>query len=92
MMVVEMGSDENQDFISALPNEVLTFILSKLRADEAVRCNILLRRWLGLWKKAPHIEFIAKHMIRPVTQLLHSRGSIINPRFFSLSIYAKRSF
>ncbi|WJX71746.1 hypothetical protein P8452_55705 [Trifolium repens] len=46
MMAVEMGSDENQDFISALPNEVLTVILSKLRVDEAVRCNILSKRWL----------------------------------------------
>ncbi|WJX72443.1 hypothetical protein P8452_56327 [Trifolium repens] len=64
-MVLEMGSDENRDFISALPNEILTFILSKLRVDEAVRCNILSKRWLGLWKKAPHIEFNAKHMIRP---------------------------
>ncbi|MCI25408.1 F-box protein [Trifolium medium] len=46
MMAVEMGSDEKQDFISELPNEVLTFILSKLRVDEAVRCNILSKRWL----------------------------------------------
>ncbi|WJX72444.1 hypothetical protein P8452_56327 [Trifolium repens] len=46
MMVLEMGSDENRDFISALPNEILTFILSKLRVDEAVRCNILSKRWL----------------------------------------------
>jgi hypothetical protein len=67
MMAVEMGSDENQDFISALPNEVLTFILSKLHVDEAMRCNILSKRQLGLWKKASHIEFNAKHMIRPVT-------------------------
>ncbi|XP_045802763.1 putative F-box protein At1g67390 [Trifolium pratense] len=77
MRDVEMGSDEKQDFISELPNEVLTFILSKLRVDEAVRCNILAKRWLGLWKKAPHIEFNGKHMIRPVTQLLHSRESTI---------------
>jgi hypothetical protein len=82
MMVLEMGSDENRDFISALPNEILTFILSKLRVDEAVRCNILSKRWLGLWKKAPHIEFNAKHMIRPVTQLLHSRESIITQDSF----------
>ncbi|GAU32259.1 hypothetical protein TSUD_53870 [Trifolium subterraneum] len=84
MMVVDMGSDEKQDFISELPNEVLTFILTKLRVDEAVRCNILSKRWLGLWKKAPHIEFNAKHMIRPITQLLHSRESIItqDPFFY----------
>ncbi|WJX66849.1 hypothetical protein P8452_51359 [Trifolium repens] len=67
MIDVKMGSDENQDFISALPNEVLTFILSKLHVDETVRCNILSKRWLGLWKKAPHIEFNAKHMIRPLS-------------------------
>ncbi|PNX78595.1 F-box protein at1g80960-like protein [Trifolium pratense] len=46
MRDVEMGSDEKRDFISELPNEVLTFILSKLRVDEAVRCNILAKRWL----------------------------------------------
>jgi hypothetical protein len=82
MMAVEMGSDENQDFISALPNEVLTVILSKLRVDEAVRCNILSKRWLGLWKIAPHIEFNEKHMIRPVTQLFHSRELIITQDSF----------
>jgi hypothetical protein len=67
MMVVEMGNYENQYFISTLPNEILTFILSKLCVDEVVRCNILSKSWLGLWKKAPYIGFNAKHMIRPVT-------------------------
>jgi hypothetical protein len=70
-------SDEKQDFINKLPNEFLTFILSKLQVDEAVRCNILSKRWVGLWKQAHHIEFNAKHMIKPMTQLLHSRESII---------------
>jgi len=34
-------SDEKQDFINKFPNDVLTFILSILQVDEAVRCNIL---------------------------------------------------
>jgi len=67
-------SNDKQDFINKLPNDVLTFILSKLQVDEAVRCNILSKRWLGLWKQAHHVEFNAKHLIKPMTQLLH-KGS-----------------
>jgi hypothetical protein len=76
-------NDEKQDFINKLPNDVLTFILSKLQVDEAVRCNILSKRWVGLWKQAHHVEFNAKHMIKPLTQLLH-KGS------FDLSPYMKK--
>jgi hypothetical protein len=34
MKDVKMESDKNQDFISELPDEILTFILSKLCVDE----------------------------------------------------------
>lgn len=80
-----MESDEIQDFINKLPNDILAYILSKLQVDEAVRCNILSKRWVGLWKQSPHIEFNAKHMIKPMTQLLHTKeslkhqDSILNP-------------
>lgn len=70
---------ENQDFISKLPDDLLAIILSKLQVDEAVRCNILSKRWLGLWKQTPHMEFNARSMIKPLTQLLYSRESLTNP-------------
>jgi len=34
-------SDKKQYFINKLPNDALTFILSKLQVVEDVRCNIL---------------------------------------------------
>ncbi|KAJ1434417.1 Leucine-rich repeat domain superfamily [Sesbania bispinosa] len=80
-----LRNDESGDLISKLPDEILTMILSKLHIDEAVRCNVLSKRWEGLWKQTSHIEFDAKHMIMPMAQLLHSRarlpppGSVLSP-------------
>lgn len=87
--------EENQGFINRLPDDILSFILSKLRIDEAVRCNILSKRWVGLWKKTLHVEFNAKYMIRPITQLQYSREShiinspdfILNPLFMQKGVY-----
>jgi len=62
-------SDKKQYFINKLPNDVLTFILSKLQVDEDVRCNILSKRWVGLWKQARHIEFNSKHVIKPLNSM-----------------------
>ncbi|KAK2421471.1 F-box protein [Trifolium repens] len=73
MMAVEMGSDENQDFISALPNEVLTFILSKLHVDEAMRCNIISKRQLG---PQPSFAPLSKDLLQK-TESCERRGSVL---------------
>lgn len=68
-----MGMDEKPDLISTLPDNVLSYILSFLSIDEAVRSGVLSSRWKNLWRETSHVEFDGKKMIRPLTQLLHSR-------------------
>ncbi|KAJ1423445.1 Leucine-rich repeat domain superfamily [Sesbania bispinosa] len=57
------------DFISRLPDEVLSSIISLLPIDEGVRTSILSKRWTSVWKKTPHLDFDAKRMIYPLTGL-----------------------
>ncbi|XP_057444065.1 F-box protein At1g80960-like [Lotus japonicus] len=76
-----LKAEEKRDFISKLPDEILSIIISYLHVDEAVRCNVLSKRWEGMWKLAPHMEFDAKHMIKPLSQLLHKRKSHKLPCF-----------
>ncbi|RDY11759.1 F-box protein, partial [Mucuna pruriens] len=72
---------ESPDFIRNLPDEIIITILSKLCIDEAVRCDVLSKRWKDLWKETPHIEFNTKHMVKPLTQLLQSRKPRTDPDF-----------
>ncbi|XP_027342966.1 F-box protein At1g80960-like [Abrus precatorius] len=80
-----MGTEVVADFISNLPNEILIIILSKLRIDESVRCGVLSKRWLGLWKHTLHIEVDMRYMIKPITQLLQARKPRTLPDFNTLS-------
>ncbi|KAK7358173.1 hypothetical protein VNO77_00097 [Canavalia gladiata] len=57
-----MKIDINGDFINNLSDEILINILSKLRIDETVRCDVLSKRWFGLWKQTSHMEFDVRHM------------------------------
>ncbi|KAJ1430323.1 Leucine-rich repeat domain superfamily [Sesbania bispinosa] len=61
--------EEPSDFISRLPDEVLTSIISLLPIDEGVRTSILSKRWTSVWKKTPHLDFDAKHLIYPLIGL-----------------------
>ncbi|XP_019462894.1 PREDICTED: F-box protein At1g80960-like [Lupinus angustifolius] len=71
----EMRSDEKTDFTKSVPDDVLSYILSFLSIDEAVRSCILSKKWKNLWKNTSHIEFNSTKMIRPLSQLLLSRES-----------------
>ncbi|KAK7324458.1 hypothetical protein VNO77_28018 [Canavalia gladiata] len=79
-----MKTDTNGDFINNLPDEILVNILSKLRIDEAVRCDVLSKRWFGLWKQTSHMEFDVRHMVNPLTKLLQSREARTVPDFNTL--------
>ncbi|CAL5029810.1 unnamed protein product [Urochloa decumbens] len=47
-----------KDRISSLPDDVLLFVLARLRsAREAARTGVLSRRWLDLWKQLPELSF-----------------------------------
>ncbi|KAJ1430317.1 Leucine-rich repeat domain superfamily [Sesbania bispinosa] len=61
--------EEPPDFISRLPDEVLSSIISFLPIDEGVKTSILSKRWTSVWKKTPHLDFDAKRMIYPLTGL-----------------------
>ncbi|KAK7324461.1 hypothetical protein VNO77_28021 [Canavalia gladiata] len=80
-----MKGDENRDFISSLPNEILIIILSKLRIDEAVRSEVLSKRWLNLWRQISHIEIDAKHLVKPLAQIFQSREPRTLPNLNSIA-------
>ncbi|KAK7324460.1 hypothetical protein VNO77_28020 [Canavalia gladiata] len=74
-----MKDELDQDMISNLPSAILIIILSKLRIDEAVRCGILSKRWLRLWKQTSHLEFDLKYTVKPLQQVLLSRKPRVVP-------------
>ncbi|KAJ1423442.1 Leucine-rich repeat domain superfamily [Sesbania bispinosa] len=49
--------EKPSDFISRLPDEVLSSIISLLPIDEGERTSILSKRWTSVWKKTPHLDF-----------------------------------
>jgi len=59
------------DRISALPDVLLSHVLSLLPAEEAVRTCVLARRWRHLWKSAPalRIGYLHKHKPKSVGAL-----------------------
>ncbi|KAJ1430324.1 Leucine-rich repeat domain superfamily [Sesbania bispinosa] len=61
--------EEPPNFISRLPDEVLSSIISLLLIDEGVRTSILSKRWTSVWMRTPHLDFGAKRMIYPLTGL-----------------------
>ncbi|KAJ1434402.1 F-box-like domain superfamily [Sesbania bispinosa] len=64
------NNGEDEDLISQLLDEVLCCIISSLSIDEAVRSNILSKRWRSpLWKYSSRLNFDVTRMIKPLSQL-----------------------
>ncbi|GAU16407.1 hypothetical protein TSUD_117560 [Trifolium subterraneum] len=56
-----MKSNNNEDIISDLTDELLLHILSFLNAKQAVQTCILSKRWINLWKTVPTLIFSSNH-------------------------------
>uniref|UniRef100_A0ACD5XJ70 Uncharacterized protein n=2 Tax=Avena sativa TaxID=4498 RepID=A0ACD5XJ70_AVESA len=56
------ASMADPDRISALPDAVLSHVLTFLQSQEAVRSCVLARRWLHLWKSVPVLRVTGGHV------------------------------
>ncbi|KAM0904359.1 hypothetical protein ACQ4PT_018068 [Festuca glaucescens] len=52
----EMAVAGGEDFIGALPDDVLRYVLSFLPSRNAVRTCVLARRWRMLWRSVPALR------------------------------------
>eukprot|EP00253_Pinus_taeda_P010540 PITA_10540 len=44
------------DRLSALPDDILSLVLSKLTIIDAIKCSVLSRRWRFLYREIPHLN------------------------------------
>uniref|UniRef100_A0A8R7UP42 F-box domain-containing protein n=1 Tax=Triticum urartu TaxID=4572 RepID=A0A8R7UP42_TRIUA len=50
------GGDAGDDRLSALPDDLLCVILSRLKALQTVRTCVLSTRWRHLWRAVPRLD------------------------------------
>ncbi|MBA0632704.1 hypothetical protein Godav_001398, partial [Gossypium davidsonii] len=72
----EVIDDPGPDLISKLPDSLLREIISHLLVDDVVRTSVLSRRWSGLWRYVPRLDFDPKRMMKPSKQLLYQQQLI----------------
>eukprot|EP00253_Pinus_taeda_P030170 PITA_30170 len=53
------------DRLSALPDNILSLILSKLPIRDAIRCSVLSKTWRFLYRGLPDLIFTPYHLIPP---------------------------
>ncbi|OMO74628.1 hypothetical protein CCACVL1_16567, partial [Corchorus capsularis] len=61
---------DDHDFISKLPNPLLSEILSRLSADEVVRTSILSSRWKDSWRYVSRLDLDPKRMLNLDKQVI----------------------
>ncbi|XP_027342967.1 F-box protein At1g80960-like [Abrus precatorius] len=63
-----MSEIEEQDFISALPDSLLSAIISLLPGTEGVRTCVLSQHWKIMWKYTSQLNFNQRLMLKPFIQ------------------------
>ncbi|KAL5082445.1 hypothetical protein RYX36_010866 [Vicia faba] len=61
-----ISEKEEEDFISKLPDVLLSCIISLLPFVEGVRTSVLSRRWETVWKYSSHLDFDQGKMLKPL--------------------------
>ncbi|KAK7324457.1 hypothetical protein VNO77_28017 [Canavalia gladiata] len=70
MEIVKMSSstvnneEEVRDFISALPDSILSAIVSLLPDTQGVRTCVLSKRWIKVWKQASWLKLDQRRMLK----------------------------
>ncbi|CAI9088758.1 OLC1v1023180C1 [Oldenlandia corymbosa var. corymbosa] len=59
----------DEDRISQLPNEILIYILSFLRLEDAMRTSVVSKRWIDLWTFTPSLDFDASSDLAEIEKL-----------------------
>ncbi|KAM0893823.1 hypothetical protein ACQ4PT_024862 [Festuca glaucescens] len=54
--IMDTAAADGEDRISALPDELLQYMMSFLLSRDAVRTSLLARRWRTLWKSVPALR------------------------------------
>ncbi|WVZ13834.1 hypothetical protein V8G54_011400 [Vigna mungo] len=64
---------DKRDFLSALPDDVLVYIIHFLNTATAVRTSLLSKRWNNLWKSLTTLSFRRRHFKNRVSynQFVH---------------------
>ncbi|XP_027192075.1 F-box protein At1g80960-like [Cicer arietinum] len=86
LIIKEVNLNEDLDFISQLPDNLLSRIISFLSINEAARTSILSKRWIHLWKNVFHLDFDWANMIKFIPKYYHHR---LCKEFFNFIIVAE---
>lgn len=63
----QMGNDENDDLISGLPDDILSYVLCFMDTRTAARTSLLSKRWKHIWTCLIHLNIeVPKLYHRPV--------------------------
>ncbi|OMO92634.1 hypothetical protein COLO4_17439 [Corchorus olitorius] len=67
----------DDDFVSKLPNPLLSEILSRLSADEVVRTSILSSRWKDSWRYVSRLDLDPKRMMNLDKQVITQQNLLL---------------
>ncbi|CAN0879442.1 FBD-associated F-box protein At5g38590 [Linum grandiflorum] len=79
-----MIEDTGIDRLSALPDDILHYILSLIHTKFSVRTSILSRRWISLWKYVPVLAFCVRWS--GVTRSEHYVDRVLSLRSDSIDV------